>query len=95
MCSPKDETVARGATRKDASHLGKKDGDGNPASFWVEFVWKLNLSRKAFFPHLKYLLGIISSPIIQLSPEIKYGWFGWSYCLIQGIAAFLSVECKK
>ena len=33
MCSPKDETVARGATRKDASRMGKKDGDGNPASF--------------------------------------------------------------
>lgn len=33
MCSPKDETVARGTVRKDASHVDKKDGDGKPGWF--------------------------------------------------------------
>lgn len=33
MCSPKDETVARGTVRKDASHVDKKGGDGKPGWF--------------------------------------------------------------
>lgn len=33
MCSPKDPTVARGASGKDASHVDKKDGDGKPGWF--------------------------------------------------------------
>ena len=44
MCSPKDETVARGAVRKDVSHIDKKDGDGKPAWFQVQFGCKPNLS---------------------------------------------------